>query len=319
MNIGIVGYGVIGHVHEQVLKELGFKVKAICDNDPEKLKTVKDALAYEDFEKMLAIEKLDAVHICTPHYLHTEMIIAALNRNINVLCEKPMCIKKEDVPRILRAEESSRATLGICFQNRYNPAVVYAKEYLKDKKISGGYGTVVWKRDRKYYSSGAWRGKKSTEGGGVLINQAIHTVDLLQYLAGEPKNLISNVANDTLKGIIEVEDTAFIKCFNGGEFVVFATNGSAIDFPTSITVKTDSETVTVKQNDVYINGEKKEVGGKAAFYGKSCYGDGHFALIKDFYERVKKGERFPIDGKEGAKSVKIVLSAYESDGKTVNI
>ena len=319
MKIGVVGYGVIGRVHVKVLNELGFFVTAICDNDPEKLKELNGVKTYSDYNEMLKSEKLDAVHICTPHYLHKEMIIKALKLGVNVLSEKPMCIKREDIDEILKAEKESSAILGVSFQNRFNPAVKYAENYLKGKKILGGYGTLLWKRDKVYYSSGAWRGKKKTEGGGVLINQAIHTIDLLIKLVGEPKTLIANVSNNTLKGVIDVEDTAFIKCSDGGEFTFFASNGSECDFPVTISVKTTEGTVTLVQNEVYVNGEKIDVGKAEAFYGKSVYGSGHYALIKEFYRCVEKKEKFAIDGSEAAKAVKIVLAAYESDGKPVGI
>ncbi len=319
MKIGIVGYGVIGHVHAEVIKELGQKVTAVCDIDGEKLKTVDFAKTYSDFDEMIKNEDLDVVHICTPHYLHKEMIVKALGKGINVLSEKPMCIKKEDIDEIIEAEKNSSAIFGVSFQNRYNPAVQKAKEFLSGKKILGSYATMFWKRDKEYYSSGAWRGKIATEGGGVLINQFIHTIDLLCYLTGTPKKLIANVMNNTLKGVIEVEDTAFIKCFDGSDFCVFATNGSTQDFPVNIVIKTDGGTVTIIQNDLYINGEKVEVSGNAGFYGKSVYGSGHFALIGDFYGCIKEGRKFPIGAKEAATAVKIVLKAYESRGEIVDI
>ena len=111
--------------------------------------------------------KPDVVHVCTPHDRHADMIVDALERNINVLCEKPLCIRREDIPRILAAEKRSKAILGVCLQNRYNPANRYVKQFLADKTVLGGVGNVVWHRDAAYYRADAWRGKRATEGGGA--------------------------------------------------------------------------------------------------------------------------------------------------------
>ena len=279
---------------------------------------------YTNYEEMLEKERPDVVHICTPHYLHTEMIIAGLKRNINVLCEKPMCIKMEDIPLILAAEKDSNAQLGVVLQNRYVQQNIYVKEYLKDKKILNATGNVIWKRDAKYYRSGEWRGKWQTEGGGLLINQALHTLDLLQWFVGMPNELVASVSNLTLKDEIEVEDTASLVCY-GKEtgFTFFGTNASFANLPVEVIVQTSEGTVSTRPNGVIVNGEmiyldleNPEYGKE---YGKKCYGNGHTALIFDFYDCVEKGKKFSIDGTEAAKIIKIILAAYESQGKKVKI
>ena len=134
MKAAVVGVGVIGELHVRVLKKYNL-LSAVCDTCETKLEKYK-ADGYTvtiDFKDLIYNIKPDVVHICTPHYLHTEMIIEALNNNINVFCEKPLCIKLEDIPKILQAEKNSKAKLGICLQNRYNKVVVEAKKYLKDK------------------------------------------------------------------------------------------------------------------------------------------------------------------------------------------
>ena len=123
MKIAVVGLGVIGKTHVTALSFLGQEVSLLCDIIPERAQKVKETLApnarvYADFHEMLEKEKPDAVHICTPHYLHADMIVEALSRNIHVLCEKPLCIRHADIDRILTAEKASRATLGVCHQNR---------------------------------------------------------------------------------------------------------------------------------------------------------------------------------------------------------
>ena len=160
MNVAVIGLGNIGKLHKYVLEKLGITVKAICDAD-EKKAIGYSGKFYTDYREMLYNEDIDAVHICTPHYLHAEMIIHALENGINVLCEKPLCIELKDIPRILNAEKNSRAILGACHQNRFNEVNVFTKKYIEDKKIISAHGTLVWRRDAEYYASGSWRGKKA--------------------------------------------------------------------------------------------------------------------------------------------------------------
>ena len=149
MRAAIVGLGVIGRVHAEVLRAQGETLCAVCDTDAEKLKDFS-AAKYGDYLRLLDEERPDVVHVCTPHYLHADMVTEALKRNIDVLCEKPLCISEKDIPRILEAEKHSAARLGVCHQNRYNAANAFVKEYLKDKQVRGAYATVVWRRDAAY-------------------------------------------------------------------------------------------------------------------------------------------------------------------------
>ena len=320
MKSAVVGLGSIGKVHIAVLKELGMEIAAVCDISERALNKYSAFKGYSDYETMLNEIQPDVVHICTPHYLHTEMILAALKRDINVLCEKPLCIKEEDIPVILAAEKASKAQLGVCFQNRYNAENKYVKEYLKDKKILNATGNVIWHRDREYYASSPWRGKWETEGGGVLINQAVHTLDLLQWFLGLPQTVCASVSNLTLKDQIEVEDTAALVC-RGKEnsFVFFATNGAAAPLPVEVVIQTEDGFIRTRPGSVTVNDELIVLKDKAKEYGKKCYGRGHTWLIKDFYDCIKQSKKFAIDGMEAAKVVKIVLAAYKSNGETVEI
>lgn len=319
MKTAVIGVGVIGNVHLEVLLDMGITSVAICDVDESKTSKYPQLKSYTDYKKMLDTEKPDIVHICTPHYLHAEMAIYALERNINVLCEKPLCMNKEEIDAILKAEEKSSAQLAVCFQNRYTPRNIYVKEYLKNKTVTKGFATVFWQRDANYYNSAEWRGTKKYEGGGVLINQAIHTIDLLNEFCGGFEELSASCSNLSLQGVIEVEDTASI-CLYGKTATgsVVATNASAIELPIEIKLVTsDGDLIEIYGNDLKINKVKKEF--KTNFYGKACYGMGHAPLIADFYDCVKTGRKFPIDGKEGQKALRIVLSAYESEGKRIKI
>lgn len=319
MRSAIIGLGVIGKVHASLAVAKGNEIVALCDTDESRALYAKEAWAkdaeiYTDYKEMLAKAKPDVVHICTPHYLHADMVIEALSRGVNVLCEKPLCIRYEDIGRILTAEEASSAILGVCHQNRYLAPNLFAKDYLKDKTLLAAHGSVVWKRDAAYYAKDAWRGKWETEGGGTLINQALHTLDLTMWFSGDPEAVLATTANLTLKNEIEVEDTVFARFEGDVPFTFLGTNTAAADLPVQITLHLSDHTVlTVLPSTVLINGvpvPSASVNKKS--YGKECYGSGHETLIADFYACAKEGRRFPIDGREGARVIRLILAAYES-------
>ena len=239
MRVAVIGLGVIGKVHIKVIRETEDELVAVCDTDEEKLALYPNVKGYTDYVTMLDEIKPDIVHICTPHYLHTEMILDSLKRDIHTLCEKPICIKEEDIPIILEAKKRSKAQLGVCFQNRYNPATLFVKEYLQDQQLLFAHGELRWHRDKKYYAQDKWRGSKATEGGGVLINQALHTIDLLQYFCGMPKSVTAVCENRTLQGVIDVEDTANVTMYGKNEATMYATNAADKDYPVEITFKTN--------------------------------------------------------------------------------
>lgn len=316
MRAAVVGLGVIGRVHCEVLGELGVELAAVCDIDPRALEAY-DCPHYDDLSLMLEKERIDVLHVCTPHHLHADMVVEALGRGINVLCEKPLCIKRADIARILRAESASDAMLGVCLQNRYNPSSGFAKKYLEGRQIKYASGSLLWHRDAAYYASGEWRGKRLTEGGGVLINQAIHTLDLLMWLCGDPKTVTGRTCALALGDVIEVEDTAFAAFDGDVPFGLFATNTAAVDMPTEIRIAAEGEEIVIYPDKVTINGKAEDISSFGKVRGKRVYGSGHERLIADLYSCISSGTHFPVDGAEGARSVRAVLAVYESEGREV--
>ena len=320
LKIAIVGLGVISSVHAAALREQGKEIFAVCDVDEARMHAYPNALHFTDYETMLAEARPDVVHICTPHYLHAPMILSALEKNIHVLCEKPLCIRREDVARILEAEARSKAHLGVCQQNRYKKTNAFVKNYLSQKSGGIGYGTVVWERSDAYYRSGAWRGKWETEGGGALINQALHTMDILQGMLGMPESVTALTANIHNESAVEVEDSATC-LFEGksAKLSLLATTGAGNDFPVEIVLQVEGESIRIVDDTVFINGKRVDFEEEAQAFGKSCYGIGHTPLIADFYDCIESGRPFPINGAEAAKVVRMILACYESKGKKISI
>lgn len=326
MRVGIVGLGAISPLHIRAILKNGQKITAICDVDPEKRQKVNaefglNAEEYSDYNALLASGKVDVVHVCTPHYLHAEIICMALGANIHVLCEKPLAINFEQLDAIEKAVKNSSATLGVCFQNRYNASVLYLKEFFKDKEIIAATANLVWHRGKDYYSSAKWRGKKQYEGGGVMINQAIHTLDLLQWFCGMPESVIAHCSNNSLKNVIDVEDTAF-GCFtlkNGGNFIINATNSAASCFPIVLMFQSKTDAVELSGDNLIVNGKFVTKSDGAPIFGKEEWGVGHDKLIREFYNCLENGKKFPIDFYEASKTVKLILKMYQSNGEKVNI
>ena len=326
--IAIIGCGAISGNHVKGILASGQELCALCDIQPGQAaaliqKYELDKLPiYTDYLEMLDAEKPDVVHICTPHYLHAEMCVEALGRNINVLCEKPLAISTKQLSDIEEAAKKSKAKLGVCLQNRYEPNLLRAKELAQSTGIRTACGDVVWKRDESYYASAEWRGKWETEGGGVMINQALHTLDLLQWICGMPTQVTAHISNDHLQGIIEVEDTATARFTlpDGSFFTVYATTAAGASFPAHLRFYLqDKQILHAETNLLTLGGHEIDCRDSTDFTGKSVWGTGHTALIGDFYRCIKENTPFPINEKEGGKVVRLILSMYASNGKSLKI
>lgn len=318
----VVGCGAIAPNHVRGILSAGQSLCALCDTEPEQARRLSERFGlsvpvYTDVVELLERERPDVLHLCTPHYLHAPMCCAALGRGVNVLCEKPLGISTADLERIAAAEAESPATLGVCLQNRYEPNFLRLREIAAREGIAAAFGTVAWKRDADYYRSGAWRGRWETEGGGVMINQALHTLDLLQWLCGMPAEVTAHLSNDHLAGEIEVEDTATgrFRLPGGGCFHLFATTACAESFPAQIQLITRAGHRYFADNATLTCDGEPLAGERCATAGKSVWGNGHCRLIADFYRCLAAGQRFPIDGEEGGRVVRLILAMYES-GRT---
>lgn len=325
MRVAIIGLGCISGVHYKAISRTDATLVAVCDNDERKLaafreRTADPATPYTNYKEMIEKEHPDVVHICTPHYLHAEMVLYALRAGCNVLCEKPLCIREEDIAPILQAEKESGKKLGICLQNRYNESNREVVRLLGGQPARAAFGNVVWNRDASYYASGEWRGKWATEGGGVMINQALHTLDLVLWFMGTPKTVQADIATRRLAGVIEVEDTAsaLFRYEDGRMFNFYAATASGADFPVQVMLETaDRKKITVANDLLSVNGEVVSFAQDIDHGGKHVWGDGHTALVADFYDAIENDRPFAIDGEQGAGVVRAILAMYRSKGEEV--
>lgn len=320
-NIALVGCGTISYNHLTALSKLeNVKVVALCDIKPENAEKRKaefglDCKIYTDYYKMIDAESLDAVHVTTPHYLHAPMTLAALERDIYVCLEKPMCINREEIKALLEAEKKSRASVTVSFQTRYNTANIIAKKMAEEDGIVSAYFSTFWERTKEYYTESGWRGMYATEGGGVMINQAIHSVDHLIGLLGKPIAVTATTANHKHKGIIEVEDTCegMVEFENGKIGNFFSTNAFTGTSRTSIFIKTTNHSLEIRNSKLYVDDRLVEDTESSGYLGKEVYGDGHLTLIKKFYEAIENGGEMPITLESAQWPLRLLLAAYESN------
>lgn len=332
MKTAVVGCGNISRCHFSAVGKIGYsEISAAVDIVPDRAEAaalIYGGRAYTDYIKMLDEVKPDCVHICTPHYLHAQMSAEALKRGINVLCEKPIATSKKDLALIKAALDNSSAVFGVCLQNRYNESVRLAKEIIlgeKYGKVICARASVQWNRDIAYYSDD-WHGKKAKEGGGVLINQAIHTLDLLRYLLGEDMKFVTgNIFNEKFGGLIDVEDTvsARFESESGIISIFNATVGAGCDHPIMLEIVCENASVRIEGNSIYkVENSRFEeifVDEESDFVGRKYWGSGHEALITDFYECIKTGREFPVGFSQAEKSVKELLAVYESSAENKRI
>lgn len=329
MKVCLIGCGGISRVHLSAVDKLkndGAVLSAVCDIVIQKAEAVSEKFgcnAYSDYKEMISCENPDIVHICTPHYLHSEMAVYCLERDINVVLEKPCATSVENLSALYKAQRKSRAKSAVCFQNRYNPSVVFAKNLIDSRKygdVISARAVLTWKRDADYYNADSWRGTLDCECGGVLINQAVHTHDLLKYLSGKQTLCIdASVSDFHLKDVIEVEDTASVLFTfdDGTRAVYYATTAYGISADPLVDIAFEDGVLRVEGKNVYYISDSgtdilfSENNDKDVI-GKKEWGDSHFKLIKEFYNCVRSDSAFSLDVFEGGKVIEELLAVYKS-------
>ncbi len=332
-NFGIVGAGMIADFHAKAIQSLvNANLAGICGTNPEKVRMLAvkyGCKAYCNYSEMIQSDGIDILIIATPSGAHMEPAIEASRNGKHVLCEKPLEISLERIDKMIEAHKKSGTRLGGIFNYRFNESV----QVLKNAVDTGRFGTIThaavyvpWWRTDEYYKS-SWRGTKSLDGGGAMMNQSIHMVDMLQYMMGPVSSLQAYTA--TLgHPQIEVEDTAvaILKFKNNALGMIY---GSTASFPGQfrrLEITGTKGTVIMEENSLKVWQFAQEAEGDDEIilkYGKIEGGGGvadpaaiqfqpHARNIAAFIDSVEKCEPFEIDGIEARKSVEIILAMYQS-------
>jgi predicted dehydrogenase len=327
LSVGIIGCGAIHRLHAEGISQSAHAVlTAVCDTDADKRDDASRRYgvpAYESYKALIENEDIDAVHICTPHYLHAPMAEAALAAGKHVLVEKPAAIDYSEGLALADAAvraEAEGVYAGVCFQNRYNPSSIALKEALRENlRIKGIKSIVTWHRTPEYYSRSDWRGRYKTEGGGVLINQSIHTLDLMQLFGGPIRAVSAHVDTRTLCDVIEVEDTAEAAVFfqSGSVGLFYATNCYSSNSSIEIEIDLEAGQLRFKDGILYrFSSDKAEKLADDSLQidgtGKSYWGVSHTRLIDEFYRFVTGDGGSRISVAEGIETLKLIGKIYES-------
>ena len=325
----LVGCGRISERHlEAIAAQPQLQLVAVCDEIPERAQAAAEKVrvpAFASYPEMLAEVEADGVVICTPSGLHPRQGILAAKRGLHVICEKPMATRLEEADALVEACDSAGVYLFVVKQNRLNPAVQMLKKAIDDGRFGRIFianSTVRWQRPQSYYDMAPWRGTWEFDGG-AFMNQASHYVDMIQWLVGPVASVSAKTA--TLARRIESEDTgvAVLRFRNGalgvlevtmlafprnleGSVTILGENGSVKIGGTAVNRIETWEFATAAADDA-LAAELKD-----ASNPMSVYGSGH----GPYYENVLKvlnGEASPgTDGREGRKSLELILGIYES-------
>lgn len=298
LRIGIIGMGVIFPKHLLSIEEIvDAKCVAVADTDTMmQSKVSNDIHFYTDYIDMLEKENLDIVHICLPHYLHVPVAKDCMSRGVHVFTEKPMSSHYETAVEMATLEEKYNKRLGVCLQNRYNPSYKFFMERFRSNdygKLLGTKGRVDWYRAAEYYQIAPWRGLYETAGSGVILNQAIHTLDFLTKLRDDfPVSIKAQLSH--ISGYdIEVEDSVQASFIyeDGvrGFFTASVVNHSNDSIELSAAF--EKAKLVLRGTKVYLEQKGREellFEEVCEFNEKFYYGNSHALAIEAFYKAVQE-------------------------------
>lgn len=322
----LIGMGDIYHIHLAALRTLpNVQIVGVCDTDPAAAVHAPEGAAfYTDYLRMVQECKPDCVHICLPHFLHYPVSRALVEQGIPVFCEKPVAMNAPEAMEFAALEQAHpNVKMGICLQNRCNETVELLKALIDSGKygaVTGCKGLVPWARSKEYYDSKPWRGKWDTAGGGCMINQSVHTLDLLQYLCG-PVESLRGSASQLLDYGIEVEDTvtARLHFASGATGVFWATNANSKNEGVQISVSLEKAEFEIVDNILYergADGTKTKLCEDARMPGaKFYYGASHAKLIAKFYAALAQSSDDYIHVRDAVMSIRLI-DAVQASSRT---
>ncbi len=337
---GIIGCGVIGPVHAAAINSLpDAQLVAVADTyveSAQKLAAAYGAMPYSDSAEMLAREQLDVVTVCTPSGMHGQDAIRVMRSGRHVIVEKPMEISRAALDEMLRVQQEMGVKLAVISQHRFDPAAQQVYALVQEKafgRLVLGNALIPWWRSQGYYDSGAWRGTWQLDGGGVLMNQSIHSIDVLQWLMGPVRSVYAYT--DTLAHRMETEDVAVavLRFANGALGSIAAATGAYPGVSTRIEIFGDQGSAIIENDELAylhlarddgeevgaygINAkiERAERGEKTAGAAQNPSGisiRGHAMQIADMLRAIRENGTPLVDGYAGRKTVEIILAIYES-------
>ena len=327
MNVGIVGGGNISDTHARAAHAAGLRVAAVFGDNRAKARQLAErhgATAFDTLDAFLQQPSLDLVMIGSPSGCHAEHATAAVRARRHILVEKPLEISVERIDALLGEVARAGVVLGVFFQDRLKPDVVTMKRRIEAGDIGTplvATGEVKWFRTPAYYADSRWRGSWSLAGGGALMNQGIHTVDLLLYLLGPVRSVSGLIA--TRFHEIDVEDTAtaMIEFASGALATVDATTAARPGQPRRLQIVGSAGSLLLEDDHLSKLAGGRDPGQVVSEPRKSPESAAspvvsdvaaHQRIIEDFVDAVRNGRAPVCDGREGRRSVEIIEAIYRS-------
>ena len=334
MGFGIIGCGMIAGFHAKAIEAAGGELIGCYDKLPlaaERLAKEYHATPYQDLKEMLANPAIDIVTIGTPSGAHMDPAVMAAEAGKHVIVEKPLEVTLERCDRIIDACNKAGVTLSTVFPSRFHPSSTQLKKAIEaDRfgKLTLGEAIVKWYRTHEYYDSGSWRGTWALDGGGALMNQAIHSVDLLLWLMG-PVEELTAITGLLAHERIEVEDTAVasLRFKSGALGTIVATTAAYPGYLKRIEIHGTTGSAMIEEEDIVTWDFAESAEGDAAIresmLGKLSGGGGaadpaaisfkpHAKQFADVMKAIENGTKPLIDGYEGRRSVEVITGIYES-------
>jgi len=358
VRLGIIGLGAEGGMYANFITEGKVKnmvVGAICDNDPAKKQVAEEKYPgvpfYDNYIDMLESGDVDAVVTTVPHYLHPEMGIEALKRNIHALVEKPAGVYTKQVQELNDfAASKPELKFAIFFNQRTNPLYKKVKEIIDNGEIGSIRSTnwiiTTWWRPQGYYDQSEWRATWGGEGGGVLVNQAPHQIDLLQWMCGMPKKVYAKVNYGSQRDIVVEDDVTAVFDYGNGATGVFVTRTHdvvgtdrleilgdkgkvVVDNSNKVTikrlVKTENEmsnTMSMQEvKEIFMGGSQDDVFSEEVIDFGNVWGEQHIAVLDDFASAVVEGTPLLAPGSDGINGVRLANAMHLSSwlGKEIEV
>ncbi|AWT60163.1 MAG: Myo-inositol 2-dehydrogenase [Candidatus Moanabacter tarae] len=337
IGFAIVGTGGIAAIYLDAIRQVpGADLRAVYNRSLKKAEefVLDSSVEVEvSFDALLERDDIDVVCVTTPSGAHSEVAIPAMEAGKHVLCEKPLEVTVEKVDQIIETAEITGCILAVVFQSRFSPEARLLKEAIN----MGRFGRLTlcsayikWWRDDAYYSSADWRGTWKLDGGGALMNQGIHYVDLLQWLVGMPESVFAYCATLSHDDV-EVEDTAVVSMrYPGGALgVIESSTSSYPGFERRIEIVGDKGSVVLEDNRIEswhfseefpederirLDDPKVDISGGTSD-PRAISTEGHRLQIMDLVDAIREKRAPTISGSEGRKAVQVVQAVYESAWK----